>query len=132
MADGKVYFGSKKMYCLDAYTGREIWSYEAHDFGCSSPAIADGKLYIGCHDWNVYCFADPLLDIGEISGGFSRVCVELTNPGDNPAENISWNITVKGGVCDNINVTTTGYLASLEPGETIVFSTNETVFSGLV
>ncbi|HEC94621.1 MAG TPA: hypothetical protein ENI45_01485, partial [Thermoplasmatales archaeon] len=135
VADGKVYVGSNKMLCLDACTGEEIWSYQADDdyFGYSSPAIANGRLYIGCYDWRLYCFADPLLNISKVSGGIGKVCVELMNPGDNPARNISWNITIKGGVYGIINVTTMGSLASLEPGETMVVSTNQTIFGlGLI
>jgi hypothetical protein len=26
----------------------------------SSPAIANGMLYIGCNDWNIYCFTEGI------------------------------------------------------------------------
>jgi len=51
----KVYIGgAHKMYCLNAYNGNEIWNYT----GCaghSSPAVSNGKVYIGSYDHEVYC-----------------------------------------------------------------------------
>jgi len=49
VADGKVYVGTndKKVYCLDADTGNQIWNYSTDDgVYLSSPAVADGKVYI--------------------------------------------------------------------------------------
>jgi len=67
--DEKVYFGTMGqvehdldyyVYCLDAVgngdgTTDMIWSYQLDDWVQSSPAIYDGKVYIGSHDHNVYC-----------------------------------------------------------------------------
>jgi outer membrane protein assembly factor BamB len=36
--------------------GKELWSYEIGKPIDSSPAVADGKIVIGCDDGNVYCF----------------------------------------------------------------------------
>jgi outer membrane protein assembly factor BamB len=59
-ADGKVYFNSndRKVYCLDAYTGEEIWNFMTNEprmatFG-SSPAVYAGRVYIGPDDGNFY------------------------------------------------------------------------------
>jgi len=49
--DGRVYLVSLK-------TGKELWSYEAGQPIGSSPAIADGRIVIGCDDGFVYCFGD--------------------------------------------------------------------------
>lgn len=32
------------------------WSYQLDDSIFSSPAVVDGRVYIGCNDYNVYCF----------------------------------------------------------------------------
>jgi outer membrane protein assembly factor BamB len=60
-AYGRVYtvteFGV--LYVLDALTGKKLSYYE---FGAyqmhSSPSLYNGNLYIGCNDWNLYCFGD--------------------------------------------------------------------------
>jgi outer membrane protein assembly factor BamB len=49
VAEGNIYVGTsdKKVYCLDAETGNQIWSYSTDDdVYLSSPAVADGKVYI--------------------------------------------------------------------------------------
>ena len=59
-ADGKVFFAADDahVYCLDAISGVKLWDfdtgyYEVH----SSPAYADGKIYIGSKgsDAKTYC-----------------------------------------------------------------------------
>jgi outer membrane protein assembly factor BamB len=39
-------------------TGKQLWSYEIGKPIQSSPAIADGKVVIGCDDGVVYCFGE--------------------------------------------------------------------------
>jgi outer membrane protein assembly factor BamB len=58
VADGKVYVGSEncKIYCLNAETGQDIWTYIAGHFVTSSPAIVNGRMYIGSDNGKVYCF----------------------------------------------------------------------------
>jgi hypothetical protein len=46
------------VYCLDADTGAYIWSYIIGESVYSSPAVADGKVYIGSYNKNVYAFKD--------------------------------------------------------------------------
>jgi outer membrane protein assembly factor BamB len=60
VVDGKVYFNSndRYVYCLDAYTGEEIWSFLTNEplmtkFG-SSPAVVGNRVYIGPDDGNFY------------------------------------------------------------------------------
>ncbi len=54
----KVYLGSSandKVYCLDASTGAEIWSYFTGGPVRLAPSYADGLLYVGSDDGVVYC-----------------------------------------------------------------------------
>ncbi|MBK5115274.1 MAG: PQQ-binding-like beta-propeller repeat protein, partial [Candidatus Heimdallarchaeota archaeon] len=46
--DGRVYVGSldSNLYCVDSETGKIIWSYPTNGYITSSPAIADGALYV--------------------------------------------------------------------------------------
>jgi len=58
VAIGKVYIGSfdGKVYCLDAYTGVQIWNYTTGGpVAYSSPAVADSKVYVGSNDKKIYC-----------------------------------------------------------------------------
>ncbi len=48
-----------KLYALDAVTGTLKWSYATGGPIVSSPAIANGVVYIGSTDDNVYAFHLP-------------------------------------------------------------------------
>ncbi|HIE32386.1 MAG TPA: cobaltochelatase subunit CobN [Methanosarcinales archaeon] len=57
--DGIVYFATddpdKRLYAIDIATGAEVWS--RHLYGSvSSPAISDGKIYIGDREKKINCF----------------------------------------------------------------------------
>ncbi|HPA44574.1 MAG TPA: PQQ-binding-like beta-propeller repeat protein [bacterium] len=57
-AGDNVYFGSSaddRIYCLDASTGNERWSYCTDAPVRLPPTVADGKLYAGSDDGNLYC-----------------------------------------------------------------------------
>jgi outer membrane protein assembly factor BamB len=67
---GRVYIASNDgyLYCLDAADGSEVWKGDisTYEFKSlvgrsmtnyfSSPAVADGKVYIGSFDRRLYCF----------------------------------------------------------------------------
>jgi len=56
--DGKVYYGSSaddKIYCLDANTGQEIWSFFTGGPIRLAPTFSNGLLYTGSDDGVVYC-----------------------------------------------------------------------------
>jgi outer membrane protein assembly factor BamB len=62
-ADGKIYMmtSQRHIFILDANNGgAKLASYTTPSGSWSSPTIANGRLYIGNHDWNVYCFADTV------------------------------------------------------------------------
>ncbi len=55
MANGVVYVGSgDNIYALNATTGTLLWSYTTGDWVFSSPAVANGVVYVGSRDGNVY------------------------------------------------------------------------------
>jgi len=59
-ADGKLYMmtSQRHIYILDANNhGAKLATYETPSGSWSSPTIANERLYIGNHDWNVYCFS---------------------------------------------------------------------------
>jgi outer membrane protein assembly factor BamB len=56
VADGKVVIGGrdKIVHCLDARTGKAIWSFTTGARVDSSPAISGGRVYIGSNDGRLY------------------------------------------------------------------------------
>lgn len=72
-------------------------------------------------DGNVY-FANvgsappvpPILDITGITGG-TKVAATITNTGGSPATNVTWTMTITGGILGRINKTYTGNIATLAP-----------------
>ncbi len=60
VAGGYVYIGfsnsDDNFYCFDALTGSKVWSFKTSvDVRFSSPAVADGYVYILSFDGNFYC-----------------------------------------------------------------------------
>jgi outer membrane protein assembly factor BamB len=67
--DGFVYFGCRdgNAYCLDASNGTKIWNYTtwynsagpSHGYhwgnDVSAPAVANGRVYVGSSNFDVYC-----------------------------------------------------------------------------
>lgn len=58
VVDGRVLFTSWdwRLYCLDAATGAEAWSYETGARSMSSPTVdvASGRVFFGSHDQRVH------------------------------------------------------------------------------
>jgi len=54
--NGKVYLGGrdKMVYCLNALTGKPLWTFAARARVESSPAVADGRVFIGSNDGRFY------------------------------------------------------------------------------
>lgn len=46
----------------------------------------------------------PELEISDIKGGFSKVCIEIQNTGDAVAEKVTSTISVKGGILNRIDI----------------------------
>jgi len=57
IANGIVYTASaftSLVYALNATTGKLLWTYDTGNSGLTSPAVANGLVYIGLGDGNVY------------------------------------------------------------------------------
>jgi outer membrane protein assembly factor BamB len=62
-ADGKIYIvtSERHIYILDANNkGNKIANATEPSSSWSSPTIANGNLYIGCNDWNLYCYTNNI------------------------------------------------------------------------
>jgi outer membrane protein assembly factor BamB len=55
VADGLVYAVDINgiVHCIDAATGKQVWTYDTFAAVWSSPLLADGKLYVGDEDGDV-------------------------------------------------------------------------------
>jgi parallel beta-helix repeat protein len=49
------YWRKSSVYCLDEDKGYLIWSYETGGNVESSPAVANGNVFVGSNDGNIYC-----------------------------------------------------------------------------
>jgi outer membrane protein assembly factor BamB len=58
VAEGKVVVGGrdKMVHCVDAATGKELWTFMTRARVESSPALADGRAFIGSNDGKFYVF----------------------------------------------------------------------------
>ncbi len=62
-AEGKIYMvtSQRHIFVLDINNqGAIIANATTLSSSWSSPAIANNRLYIGCNDWNVYCFKENI------------------------------------------------------------------------
>ncbi len=56
-----IYIGggsSSFVYAFNRHNGEKVWEHKMGDIVFSTPAIASGKLLIGCHDGYLYCFEE--------------------------------------------------------------------------
>ena len=70
----------------------------------------------------------PNVQIGTVAGGIGKVTMEVKNIGDADATSVSWSISVKGGILNRINVTTTGIISSLAASGTQTVQTDKFIF----
>ncbi|MEZ4905125.1 MAG: PQQ-binding-like beta-propeller repeat protein [Spirosomataceae bacterium] len=55
IVNGKVYVGGfTNLYALDAKNGTKIWEFATGSGIDSSPAVAEGVVYVGSNDYNLY------------------------------------------------------------------------------
>jgi hypothetical protein len=55
-------YEQKATFVYDAYTGDKLSYYEIPSMSWSKPSLYNDKMYLGCHDWNVYCFGEKQVD----------------------------------------------------------------------
>ncbi|MEM3596906.1 MAG: PQQ-binding-like beta-propeller repeat protein [Candidatus Bathyarchaeia archaeon] len=93
-ADSKVIVGSHfSVYCCSLLNGNTIWEQPTEDWVDSSPAIADGKIFVGSDDGYLYCFGSENIP----------PYVTITYPENMTFTNNSM-VTVSGTAYDNVQV----------------------------
>jgi outer membrane protein assembly factor BamB len=138
VADDKTYFSShgNKVYCVNALSGEFVWSRAIEATG--SCAVADGNVYTGSNDGNVYAFGSSgihnltITNVTTSKTGGSReivgqnytcrIYVSVKNNGDsdeasqilvyaNTSQTASLVVAVQHGHSENVSLTwnTTGF-----------------------
>ena len=113
---GKFYFGCEifSVIALNK-TGSKISWYETGSQVQSSPAIWEGKVYVGSADWHVYCFDDaPTVqtkivawcDWKEAKVGENIIIHSRLMPGGIPNEQLILTLIKPDGSTQNITATT--------------------------
>lgn len=46
------------VYAFDRHNGEKVWEYRTRDMVYSTPAVASGRMLIGCHNGFLYCFEE--------------------------------------------------------------------------
>ena len=62
VANGVVYVSDEQagaLEALDAHTGAKLWSYTSGGYMLSSATVANGMVYVGTSDQNIYAFGLP-------------------------------------------------------------------------
>jgi eukaryotic-like serine/threonine-protein kinase len=59
VANGTVYYGgfdAKKLYAVDAFTGKLKWESALASYGGMSPTVSEGIIYMSCYCGTLYAF----------------------------------------------------------------------------
>ncbi|UCE39396.1 MAG: PQQ-binding-like beta-propeller repeat protein [Thermoplasmata archaeon] len=93
VADGKVLVGStnKKLYCIDEYTGEELWNLTTGGQIVASPTVAYGIVYITSEDGTLYAIGGDEPAYLEV-----EIIPEFPSIKSNRVMGISFNVTYRG------------------------------------
>lgn len=110
IAEEKVYVGGMEMglmdgeiLCFNAFDGSLKWRGEVGNVLIdSTPAIVDGCVFVADDMGKVCAFRD-VFEIASIKGGLASVKVDIANIGNQDLNDVSYSITVEGGILNLIN-----------------------------
>ena len=83
IADGLI--DEYKAACLSDGAGIALYGYDGAE---------DADIYSA----EVFHIPTPIIELGEIAGGFGKITAVVSNSGDASAESLDWEITVEGGL----------------------------------
>ena len=103
--------------------GQRIISFKARDiYGADNETVVTHVINI----------IKPQLTIGEIKGGAKFVTAEITNTGiDDIITDVTWSISIQGGILKLINISVNGTLDGLDKDETEIVNTEPSSVLGL-
>lgn len=70
----------------------------------------------------------PVIEIGDIKSGLSKIDIIVSNVGTADATNVYWSIAIKGGVFGLVDNTTKGIIETLAIGDEATIQTDKIVF----
>ncbi|HEV8194275.1 MAG TPA: PQQ-binding-like beta-propeller repeat protein, partial [Ktedonobacterales bacterium] len=82
VAGGKLYIGTyldqdHNVYCLDAKTGKKVWSYLTSGAVLGTPAVFNGTVYVGAEDSTLYALD---ADTGKLRWRFENTSTFFAAP----------------------------------------------------
>lgn len=99
-----------------------LWSYTRYE------AFEWGALW-GNPDLGMAPVGDvPVIEIGDLSAGFGKIQVSASNIGTAEATDVTWSISVKGGILQLLNSTSDGYIETLGIDESVTIQTQGLLF----
>lgn len=103
----RVYFGSSaddQVRCLDARTGRQVWTFHTEGPVRLAPSIANGRVYFGSDDGCVYCLEAAT---GQLAWKVRATPVDRRIPGNGRLISV-WPVRTSVVVQDGLVYTTAG------------------------
>ena len=126
--NGVIYFGSHdgRLYAVNS-DGTLRWKFDTGGHVDCAPAIDEhGRIYI--RSWvdisrsYFFCLETTdeaaILELGKVVPGFAHVRVPITNSGNLPAEDITWNVKVEEMDFLLMDLDRNGVINKLDAGET--------------
>ena len=114
--------------------GTNSWSYNWDTTSVSNGIHTiyarsfDGEYYSNIASIDVYVENIGVLEIGDIQGGLSIVSARINNTGDIAVTNLSWMITIDGGIMNLIHLYSTDTIPVLPAGLSITIVTTNSIF----
>lgn len=110
VAEEKVYIGGLEtglmegeILCFDAFDGSLKWLGEIGNVLIdSTPAIVDGCVFVA-DDLGMVCAFKDAFEISSIKGGLASVKIDIANVCNEDLNDVSYSITVEGGLLNLIN-----------------------------
>ena len=113
---GGYYDYSMQLYCFEKENGSEAWNLTVDSYILGAPSIGENRVYLVDNSGQVYMLED-VLKIQSVMGGVLGVKALIQNTGDTDLSDITWTITVKGGLLGMINRTRTALIPELRAGK---------------
>jgi hypothetical protein len=107
-----------------------LWNTTLTNINIGGPSLGKNGILLLCGtgtNMRAYHTAQPTLDIN-ITGMFPRIRASITNNGEAVATNLSWSISVKGGILGRINRTSSDRISLLDSMESINISSTKMIF----
>ena len=115
-------------------TGTNSWSYNWDTTEVSNGLHTiyarsfDGEYYSEIASIDVYVENIGILEIEDIQGGLSIISARINNTGDIAVTNLSWMITIDGGIMNLIHLYSTDTISILPAGLSVIIVTTNSIF----